>query len=137
MTDPIADMLTRIRNASMVKKTEVVMPMSKLKYAIAQILERESWILKAEVIKEEGEKNGSKVFDQLRLVLKYQKNDKPVISSLKRVSKPGLRVYVKKDKLPVVLNNLGIAILSTPKGLMTNKEAKKDKIGGEVICEIY
>ena len=137
MTDPIADMLTRIRNASMVKKSEVVMPMSKMKLAIARILEKESWIAKAELIKGTGEKNKTQAFDQLHLTLKYQKNGKPVISFLKRVSKPGLRVYVGKDKVPVVLNNLGMAIISTPNGLLTDKEAREQKVGGELICEIY
>ena len=136
MTDPIADMLTRIRNASAVKKREVVLPMSKVKHNIAQILEQEGWVAKVEIIKSQGEKNNSFVFDELKIVLKY-KNDKSTISSLKRISKPGCRVYVNKDKLPRVLNNLGIAIISTPLGVMTNKEARKKGVGGEVICEIY
>ncbi len=136
MTDPIADMLTRIRNASAVKKREVVLPMSKVKYNIAQILEQEGWVAKVEIIKSQGEKNNSFVFDELKIVLKY-KNNKSVISSLKRISKPGCRVYVNKNKLPRVLNNLGIAIISTPLGVMTNKEARKKGVGGEVICEIY
>jgi small subunit ribosomal protein S8 len=137
MTDPIADMLTRIRNASAVGKTEVVLPMSKIKYDIAKILERDGWIERVEVIKDKGKKNGTAAFDKLRIILKYKDGKKSVINSLRRVSKPGLRVYVSKDKLPRVLNNLGIAIISTSQGLMTNKEARKKKIGGEVICEIY
>jgi len=138
MTDPIADMLTRIRNASMVKKAEIVLPMSKLKMEIAKILEREGLIIKAEVLKgEKSGKNQSAAFDKLRLVLKYDEERQPRISSLKRVSKPGARIYVGKDNLPRVLNNLGIAIISTPKGLMTNREARKNQLGGEVICEIY
>lgn len=136
MTDPIADMLTRIRNASAVSKSEAVLPMSKVKYSIAKILEKDGWIEKAEIIKSAGEKNGAGSFDKLRILLKY-KNDEPVISSIKRISKPGLRVYADKDNLPRVLNNLGIAIISTSAGLMTNREAKKRKIGGEVICEVY
>ncbi len=136
MTDPIADMLTRIRNASAVRKREVVLPMSKVKHNIAQILEQEGWVAKVEVIKSQGEKNNSSVFNELKIVLKY-KNNKSAISCLKRISKPGCRVYVNKDKLPRVLNNLGIAIISTPLGVMTNKEARKKGIGGEVICEIY
>lgn len=136
MTDPISDMLTRIRNASLVKKTEVVLPMSKIKHEIAKILEKDGWIEKVEVIKSAGAKNGSKVFDELKIKLKYN-NKKSAIKSLKRISKPGLRVYVDKDKLPRVLNNLGIAIISTSQGLMTNKDARKKKIGGEVLCEIY
>ena len=137
MTDPIADMLTRIRNASAVGKEEVVLPMSKIKYNIARILEREGWIEKAEVIKSESEKNNSAVFDELKLILKYKKNKQPAITSLKKISKPGLKIYVNKTKLPRVLNNLGIAIISTSRGLVTNKEAGKLGIGGEVICEIY
>ena len=137
MTDPIADMLTRIRNASAVKKEEVVLPMSKVKYSIAKILEKEGWISKVEVIKTKSKKNSSFVFDELKLVLKYKKSGKPAVDSLKRISKPGCKIYVSKDNLPRVLNNLGIAIISTSKGIMTNKEARKNGVGGEVVCEIY
>jgi small subunit ribosomal protein S8 len=138
MTDPIADMLTRIRNASMVKKAEIVLPLSKLKLEIAKIMEKEGWVGQIEVIKGDNEtKNKSAAFDRLRLVLKYNEEREPRISSLRRVSKPGARVYVGKDNLPKVLNNLGMAIISTPKGLMTNREARKNQLGGEVICEIY
>jgi len=137
MTDPISDMLTRIRNASAVKKSEVVLPMSKIKHEIAKILERDGWIEKVEIIKEKGKKNGKAAFDSLKIILKYDFEGRPAISSLKRVSKPGLRVYASKDELPRVLNNAGIAIISTSQGLMTNKEARKKKVGGEVICEIY
>lgn len=136
MTDPIADMFTRIRNASAVKKAEIVLPLSKIKLEIAKILEREGWIKKAEVLANAtvGKKTG---FDELRIVLKYQKSGRPCVSSIKRISKPGLRVYVDKDHVPTVLNNFGMAILSTSKGLMTNREARKDKIGGEVLGEIF
>ena len=137
MTDPISDMLTRIRNASAVGKDEVVLPMSKIKREIAKILEREGWVGKVEVIKIKSEKNSSAVFDNLKIALKYKNGKNSAISSLKRISKPGLKIYVNKDKLPKVLNNLGIAIISTSQGLMTNKEARKKKVGGEVICEIY
>ena len=137
MTDPIADMLTRIRNASAVGKETVVLPMSKIKYGIAQILEREGHIAKVEVVKTKSKKNGSAVFDELKIILKYKKDNRPVITSLKRISKPGRRVYASKEKLPRVLNNLGLAIISTSRGLLTNKEAAKAGIGGEVICEIY
>ena len=111
--------------------------MSKIKHEIAKILERGGWVEKVEVIKEKGKKNGSAAFDNLKIVLKYGNGGKPAISSLKRISKPGLRIYVNKDELPKVLNNLGIAIISTSQGLMTNKEARREKVGGEVICEIY
>ena len=137
MTDPIADMLTRIRNASAIRKYEVVLPMSKMKYEIAQILKKEGWVNDAQVIKVAGKKNKSAKFDQLKLVLKYKKSGRSAISNIKRISKPGLRIYVGKDELPQVLNNLGIAIISTSKGLMTNKEAKQAGLGGEVVCEIY
>jgi len=134
--DPIADMFTRIRNASAVKKTEIVLPMSKLKYEVAKILEKEALIKKAEIVP--GGLAGKHTnFDELKLYLKYHKNGKPQISSIKKISRPGLKIYVNKDEIPTVLNNFGIAIISTSKGLMTNKEAKKQKIGGEVLGEIY
>ena len=134
--DPIADMFTRIRNASAVKKPEIVFPMSKLKYEIAKILEKEAWVKKVAVIT--GGLNGRhSSFDEIQIQLKYRKNGKPQISSIQRVSRPGLRVYVSKDEIPTVLNNFGLAIISTSKGLMTNKEARQQKIGGEVIGEIY
>ncbi len=134
MTDPIADMLTRIRNASAVRKHSVVLPMSKIKLAVAKILEEQSLVQKVEKI-DQKVKNSS--FEQLKIVLKYKKSGKPAIAHLKRISKPGLRVYVGKDNLPKVLNNLGFAIISTPEGLMTNFDARKKNLGGEVICEIY
>lgn len=139
MTDPIADMLTRIRNASMVKKQEVVLPMSKTKLAIAKILEQEGWIQKAEIVKGGLDINNKKssAFDQIRIVLKYKKSGKSHIQSIKKISKPGLKIYAKKDNLPRVLNNLGIAIISTSSGFMTNKQAWTKGIGGEIICEIY
>ncbi|MFA5163360.1 MAG: 30S ribosomal protein S8 [Patescibacteria group bacterium] len=136
MTDPIADMFTRIRNAAAVKKAEVVLPLSKVKLEVAKILAREGWIKEANVVP--GGLNGaSNNFDELRLVLKYHKNGRPHITSIKRISKPGLRIYVDKDNIPSVLNNLGMAIISTSSGLMTNFEARRAKVGGEVIGEIY
>jgi len=137
MTDPIADMLTRIRNASAVKKEEVVLPMSKIKFNIAKILQNEGWVGNVSVIKGEGQKNGSSTFDMLKIGLKYEKSGNPAITSIKRISKPGLKIYRSKDELPRVLNNLGIAIISTSQGLMTNKEAVKKGVGGEVLCEVY
>ncbi|MDD4271523.1 MAG: 30S ribosomal protein S8 [Patescibacteria group bacterium] len=136
MTDPIADMLTRIRNAQAVNIQTVVLPMSKLKYGIAKILEAQGWVEKVEIIKAKSEKNSSSSFNEIKIDLKY-KNGRPAITALKKISTPGRRVYANKNELPRVLNNLGIAIISTPRGLMTNKEAKKQGIGGEVICEIY
>jgi len=137
MTDPIADMLTRMRNASAIGKQEVVLPMSKIKYNIAKLLQQNHWVGDVQVLSADGTKNGSAAFDQLRIVLKYDENGKSVFTSVKRVSKPSRRVYVSKDELPRVLNNMGIAIISTSHGLMTNKEAGKKQVGGEVICEIY
>lgn len=137
MTDTIADMLTRIRNASAVKKYDIVLPMSKMKLEIAQILKTEGWVNDVQVIKATSSKNKTARFDQIRIVLKYKKSGRSVIANIKRISKPGLRIYVGKDELPRVLNNLGIAIISTSKGLMTNKAAKQAGLGGEVICEIY
>ena len=136
MTDPISDMLTRIRNAQAVNKKTVVLPMSKIKYSIAKILTQNGWIEKAEIIKVAAKKNSSSAFNEIKIDLKYR-NGRPAISSLKKISTPGRRVYANKTELPRVLNNLGMAIISTSKGLLTNKEAKKQGVGGEVICEIY
>jgi len=133
MTDPIADMLTRIRNALAVGKPEVVLPFSKLKIAVAEILKQYGYVKNVEKI-EKGS-NGSS-YDELKITLKYL-GSQPAITSLKRISKPGRRIYAPKDKLPIVLNNLGIAIISTSQGVMTNKEAKKKNLGGEVLCEIH
>jgi small subunit ribosomal protein S8 len=134
--DPIADMFTRIRNASAVGKPSLSLPMSKLKYEVAKILADEGWIKKAEVIPGglAGKHNN---FDELMIHLKYKKNGKSQISSIQRVSRPGLRVYVSKSEIPTVLNNFGTAIISTSRGLMTGLEAKKQQIGGEVIGEIF
>ena len=134
MTDPIADMLTRIRNALAVRKTEVVLPYSKLKFNVAEILQTEGFVRKVEKIAKGTADNR---IDQLRIVLKYLGPKEPAIAAIKRISKPGQRVYVTKDNIPVVLNNLGIAIISTSSGLMTNRQARKRGVGGEVICEVY
>ena len=133
MTDPIADMLTRIRNAAKIRKAEVFIPFSKVKLEIAKILKREGFISDFSEIKPDTE--GYK-FGGLEISLKYE-NGESAISSIKRASKPGQRQYVSKDELPVVLNNYGIAIISTSSGLMTNRQAKKAGLGGEVVCEIY
>ena len=128
ITDPISDMLARIRNAQAVRKAELSLPYSKVKFHIAKILEKEGYIGTVEE-KTEGK------FPQLHIALKYA-NREPRIRTIKRVSKPGLRVYAKSDELPRVLSDIGIAIISTPNGLMTNKEARVRHLGGEVICEI-
>ncbi|MFW5888190.1 MAG: 30S ribosomal protein S8 [Patescibacteria group bacterium] len=135
-TDPIADMLTRIRNASSVGKQETVVPMSKVKHQVAKILEKENWVQKVEVEEIDGKKEGVK-FKQLKVTLRYKKTGKPIINSLKKISKPGLKVYVGKNELPKVLNDFGMAVISTPQGVMTNKEAKEKGVGGEVLCEVY
>lgn len=134
MTDPIADMLTRIRNSLAVKKTEVVLPYSKIKFALAKILEKEGWIKKTEIFGLEKEK---KEFKQIKVILKYKDDNQPKIRVIKRISKPGCRIYVKKDKISKVLNGMGINILSTSQGLMTGQEAKEKGLGGELVCEIY
>lgn len=128
MTDPIADMLTRIRNAVLVHKKEVSVPYSRLKLAIAEILVKEGYIAKVEQTKTKP------AF--LVIALKYNGRDS-AISHLERISTPGHRKYVKKDNLEKVLNGLGLAILSTPKGVLTSDEAIKQNVGGELLCEIY
>ena len=129
-TDPIADMLTRIRNANSAKHKEVDIPASNMKRAIAQILVDEGYIASFEEIKDE--KQG-----MLRITLKYDENGKRVIDGLKRISKPGLRIYVNKEELPQVLNGLGIALISTSKGIKTDKEARKEGLGGEVLAYVW
>ncbi|USS85632.1 30S ribosomal protein S8 [Fructilactobacillus ixorae] len=130
MTDPIADFLTRIRNANMARHTSVDVPASKIKRNIAEILKREGFISRVEYI--EDDKQGV-----IRVFLKYGKNDERVISGLKRISKPGLRSYVKSDDVPKVLNGLGIAIISTSNGVITDKEARDKKVGGEVLAYVW
>ena len=130
MTDPIADMLTRIRNANRVRHEKVEFPASKIKKEMAEILKREGFIRDVEYI--EDNKQGI-----VRVFLKYGSNNERVITGLKRISKPGLRVYVKADEVPRVLNGLGIAILSTSKGLMSDKEARQAQTGGEVLAYIW
>lgn len=128
MTDPIADMLTRIRNALLAKKEEVAIPFSKIKFSIAEILKKEGFISDLKVEEENGK--------SIVIILKYNKGNS-VIQSLRKVSKPGRRIYVDHYELPHVLNDLGVAIVSTSSGVMTNKEAKKKRVGGEVICDVY
>ena len=131
MTDPIADMLTRIRNANTSKHDTVDVPASKMKLAIADILVKEGYVAKYDIIEDGAAKN-------IRITLKYgkDKNEK-IISGLKRISKPGLRVYAGKDELPRVLGGLGIAIISTNQGVLTDKEARKLNVGGEVLAYIW
>ena len=129
VTDPIADMLTRIRNALVAKHDDVMVPASKVKKAIAQILVEEGYINGFEVMEDP-------IQDNIKINLKYSKQGK-VISGLKRISKPGLRVYAKSAELPKVLNGLGIAIISTSKGFMTDKKAREQNLGGEVIAFVW
>jgi len=132
MTDPIADLLTRIRNAILAGHKVVEAPASNLKKEVARILFEKGYILGYKVVEGEG------TINTLKIALKYNpKTKKPAIKSIKRISRPGLRQYVGVDEMPRVLNGLGVAILSTSIGLMTDKEAKKENIGGEVICYVY
>ena len=130
VTDPIADMLTRIRNANQMRDKEVEVPASKMKEEIANILKEEGFIVDYKIKKND-------VQNIIVLNLKYTEKKERVITGLKRISKPGLRVYVKADEVPKVLNGLGIAILSTSKGVMTDKKARKENLGGEVLAYIW
>jgi small subunit ribosomal protein S8 len=128
MSDPIADMLTRIRNAQMVQKTSVVMPSSKLKVAIAQVLKDEGYIESFAIV-------GDAAKQQLEVALKYYAG-RPVIEHIERVSRPGLRIYKGRHDIPSVMNGLGVAIVTTPKGVMTDRKARQAGIGGEVLCYV-
>ncbi|MDI6812557.1 MAG: 30S ribosomal protein S8 [Desulfitobacteriaceae bacterium] len=130
MSDPIADFLTRIRNAGMVYHDKVEIPASRVKKDMAELLKTEGFIKDVETIKDD--KQGV-----IRLYLKYGPNRERVITGLKRISRPGLRVYAKKDEIPKVLGGLGIAVISTSKGIMTDKQARKEGLGGEVVCYIW
>ncbi len=130
MTDPIADMLARIRNASMVRHKTVEIPASKMKLAIAKILKEEGYIEDYRFLQEGPQ-------GKIEIVLKYDENKRPVIAGMRKISKPGRRVYVKKDELPKVVGGYGIAIISTSQGIMTDHEARRRGIGGEVICEVW
>jgi len=130
ITDPIADMLTRVRNANNMEEDTVDIPISNLKYDMAQVLKEEGFI-------NDCKKVESSPRNKIRIYLKYGNNGQKVISGLKRISKPGLRVYVNKDEIPRVLGGLGIAILSTSRGVLTGKNAEKEGIGGEVLCYVW
>jgi small subunit ribosomal protein S8 len=132
VTDPIADYLTRIRNAVMANHRVVEVPSSNLKKSITKILHEKGYILNYKFVQEEG------AFETIKIALKYHPATKtPAIKALKRISKPGLRKYVGSTEIPRVLNGLGIAILSTSKGVMTDKEARHENVGGEVLCYVY
>lgn len=130
ISDPIADMLTRIRNGLMARQKQVVMPGSKIKVAIARILKDEGYIRDFEVTKDVPQA-------QLRIVLKYDRDRKPIVTGLKRISKPGRRVYASRAEIPWVLSGLGVAIMSTPQGVMTGHRARRQGVGGEVLCYIW
>lgn len=130
MTDPISDMLTRLRNATLVRQGSVRVPYSRVKHRIVDILSREGWIGAVSV-------DTTAAFPKLQIELKYTPNGESVLRHVRRISKPGHRVYVGRKDIPVVLNNLGVSILSTSKGIMSNHEAKKSHVGGEVLCEVY
>ena len=129
-TDPIADMLTRIRNATMARHESVLLPWSKMKLAIAKILNDEGFIENFEVLR-------GKPVRMIKIQLKYMDRKQPAISGLKRVSKPGLRVYVQRAEIPRIYGGLGIAILSTPKGVMTGQSAWRQRLGGELLCYVW
>ena len=129
MTDPVADMLTRIRNAAAARHTRVLIPASKMKLSIARVLKEEGYVKDIEILKDNPQ-------GTLRLTLRYVEK-RPVVTQLKRVSKPGLRVYTKRTDIPRVRGGLGIAILSTPRGLMTGTNAYKQGLGGEVVCYVW
>lgn len=130
VTDPIADLLTRMRNANQMRYNEVVVPSSNVKLRIVEILKEEGYIANYKMEKNE-------VQDNIIITLKYGNNKERVISGLKRISKPGLRVYAKAEEIPTVLNGLGISIISTSKGIMTGKEARKENLGGEVLAYVW
>jgi small subunit ribosomal protein S8 len=130
MTDPIGDMLTRIRNASAARHEKVVVPASRLKLRIAEVLRDEGYI--KDFVRHDDAAQGA-----ITIMLKYDADREPAISDIKRVSKPGLRRYVPTDSIPRILNGLGIAILSTSKGVLVDREARKQKVGGELICTVW
>lgn len=130
LTDPVADLLARIRNAIRARHQKVDVPVSKLKLEIARILKEEGYVSNFKVTEEEGHKI-------LRIYLKYSNNNEAVISNLSRVSSPGCRVYVRRTEIPRVLGGMGINILTTPRGVMTGRQARKEGVGGEILCEVW
>jgi small subunit ribosomal protein S8 len=130
MTDPIADMLNRISNGLLARHKQVTVPSSKIKVAVARILKEEGYIKNYQVTRDEPQPT-------LRIVLKYDDDRQPIISKLQRVSKPGRRIYVGRDDIPWVLNGMGVAILSTPRGIITGQQARRLKVGGEVLCYVW
>lgn len=130
MSDPLADLLTRIRNAGMVRHESVDIPLSKVKSGVVEILKREGFIADYQVIED-------KTQGVLRIEMRYDNRREPVINGLRRVSKPGRRIYVKHDQIPKVMSGLGIAIISTSRGILTDREAREQRLGGELLCEVW
>ena len=130
MTDPIADMLNRISNGLLARHKQVTLPSSKVKVAVARILKEEGYIKNYQVTRDEPQPT-------LRIVLKYDDDRQPIISKIRRISKPGRRMYVGRDEIPWVLNGMGVAILSTPRGIVTGQQARRLKVGGEVLCYVW
>ena len=130
MTDPIADMLTRVRNALAARHPKVDVPASKLKAEIARIMKEEGYIANFKVAEEEGKRT-------IKIYLKYSTDNEPVISKIERISRPGRRVYVGQKEIPRVLGGMGINILTTPRGVMTGRSAHRERVGGEILCEIW
>jgi small subunit ribosomal protein S8 len=130
MTDPIADMLNRISNGLLARHKQVTVPSSKVKVAVARILKEEGYIKNYQVTRDEPQPT-------LRIVLKYDDDRQPIISKLRRVSKPGRRMYVGRDEIPWVLNGMGVAILSTPRGIITGQQARRLKVGGDGLCYVW
>lgn len=130
LTDPVADFLTRIRNAHGARHQKLDVPASKLKAEVARILKEEGYIANVKPVEEEGQR-------LLRVYLKYGANNEPVIRDLKRVSKPGCRVYIGKDEIRRVQGGLGISIMTTPRGVMTGRQARREGVGGEILCEVW
>ncbi len=131
ISDPIADMLTRVRNATLRRHSHVVMPASKLKVAIARIMQEEGYIDGFDLLQKDDDRPA------IRITLKYTGEREPVISHLERISKPGRRVYTKRRDIPWVIQGMGIAILSTPKGVMTDRDARRRNVGGEILCYVW
>ena len=130
ISDPIADMLTRIRNATMARHDSVLVSSSRLKTSIAKILKEEGFIKDYEIVREDSHRS-------IKIYIRYQEKNQPVLTGLERVSKPGLRIYVEKKEIPRVYGGMGIAIISTPKGVMTGKQAWRQGIGGELLCYVW
>jgi len=130
VTDPIADMLTRIRNAALVRQEHTLVPASKLKLEIAKVLKAQGYIQKYDLVDDKRQ-------GQIRVYLRYGENGKPIITGLKRISRPGLRVYVDSGNIPRVLGGLGVAVLSTSRGVLTDRDARRRKVGGEVLCYVW